>query len=143
MSEGPFVHTGAMILLIVFGATCGGSGPTSPGQQRVANGQWGGQHVGMEVTDSGAQLEFDCAHGRIDEPLTLAESGRFELKGTYTAERPGPRREDDSAARAARYRGRVEGKSMTLTIDSGESSSDPIGSFTLVHGKPPVIRKCQ
>jgi hypothetical protein len=131
----------ALVIVVALSATCGG-GPTAPQSQRVASGQWGGQHVGMDVTDTGAQLEFDCAHGRIDEPLTLGESGRFEAKGTYTPERPGPRREDDDKGRAVRYVGRVTGKSMTLSIEGADGSTDTIASFTLDHGKAPVIRKC-
>jgi hypothetical protein len=142
MCDGTIVQNVAIVVLIAFGTTCGGTGPTMPSQQRVANGQWGGQHVGMEVNDSGAQLEFDCAHGRIDGAIALTESGRFEAKGTYTQERPGPRREDEENARVVRYSGRIDGKSMTLTIDAGQNSSDAIANYTLELGKTPVIRKC-
>ena len=127
--------------LIVLSATCGGA-PVAPWQQRLPSGQWGGQHAGMEVTDAGAQLEFDCAHGRIDQVITL-ESGRFDVKGTYSPERPGPRREDDNTARAVRYTGQVDGKTMKLAINAADGSSDTIASFTLEHGKTPTIRKCQ
>jgi hypothetical protein len=127
--------------LIVLSATCGGA-PVAPEQQRLPSGQWGGQHAGMEVTDAGAQLEFDCAHGRIDQAITL-ESGRFDVKGTYSPERPGPRREDDNTARAVRYIGEVDGKTMKLAINGADGSSDTITSFTLEHGKTPTIRKCQ
>jgi hypothetical protein len=129
-------------ILFVLSATCGG-GPAAPGQQRLPSGQWGGQHAGMEVTDAGAQLEFDCAHGRIDQAITLSESGRFDVKGTYAPERPGPRREDENTARTVRYIGQVNGKAMKLTIAASDSSSDAIASYTLEHGKAPVIRKCQ
>lgn len=128
--------------LVLLTATCG-SGPIAPGQQRLPTGQWGGQHVGMEVSDSGAQLEFDCAHGGIDEAIVLSKDGRFDVKGTYAQERPGPRREDDNAARPVRYVGEVEGKTMRLTIRAGDGSTDAIGSYTLEHGKAGVIRKCQ
>jgi hypothetical protein len=131
----------AFTLMLGAGTTCGGAGPVGPGQNRVPAGQWGGQHVGMEVTDSGAELEFDCAHGRIVEPLALDASGRFDAKGTYTPEQPGPRREDESSARNVRYSGRVEGSSMTLTIGAGEGSAD-LGSFRLERGRTPAIRKC-
>jgi hypothetical protein len=96
----------------------------------------------MEVTDTGAQLEFDCAHGRIDQAITL-EAGRFDVKGTYSPERPGPRREDDNNARTVRYVGQVDGKTMKLAINPADGSTDAIASYTLEHGKTATIRKCQ
>lgn len=76
----------------------------------VATGTWGGDHIGLEVTDKGAQVDFDCAHGSIDEPLTLDSDGRFGAKGSYAPEGPGPQREDQSGqGRPARYAGRVQG----------------------------------
>ena len=30
-------------------------------------GTWGGDHISMEVTDSGAEIEYDCAHGSVTE----------------------------------------------------------------------------
>jgi hypothetical protein len=139
MIDSAFVLTRTMGIAIVLSLP---ATPRMADQQRVANGQWGGQHVGMEVSDSGAHLEFDCARGRIAEPLMLNQSGVFDVKGTYSVERPGPRREDDSNVRAVRYAGRVEGKSMTLAMQA-EGVSDPIGRYTLEHGKTPLVKKCQ
>jgi hypothetical protein len=127
--------------LFAFGVAGGCAHPTAQDPPRVPAGRWGGQHVLMTITDAGAQLEFDCAHGRIDEPLTLDRSGRFAVRGTYAPEQPGPRREDEDRGRTVRYTGKVEGSSMVLTIDGGEGSSD-LGTFTLERGKQPTIRKC-
>jgi hypothetical protein len=139
MIDSAFVVRRTMGIAIVLSLS---ATPRLAGEQRVANGRWGGERVGMEVSDTGARLEFDCAHGRIGEPLVLNQSGVFDVKGTYTVERPGPRREDDSNVRAVRYAGRVEGKSMTLAIQA-EGASDPIGRYTLEHGKTPLVKKCQ
>jgi hypothetical protein len=140
MTAGTFLHT---IALFAFAFALGGgcAHPTTQDPPRVPSGQWGGQHVRMTITDAGAELEFDCAHGRIDEPLTLDRSGRFGVRGTYSPEQPGPRREDEDRGRAVRYNGKVDGTSMVLTIDAGEGSSD-LGSYTLERGKEPTIRKC-
>src|SRR5687767_11222722 len=32
-------------------------------------GVWGGLHVRLVVTSSGGEIEFDCAHGQLSEPL--------------------------------------------------------------------------
>lgn len=38
-------------------------------QSRDLRGAWGGEHIAMEVTDPGATIEYDCAHGRITEKI--------------------------------------------------------------------------
>ena len=116
--------------------------PTYGGSPSVATGTWGGDHIAMEATDKGAQVEFDCAHGSIDEPLTLDDDGRFDAKGLYAAESPGPQREDQNRqGRPARYTGRVQGRTMTLTISLAESG-ETVGPFTLTRDRTSKITKC-
>jgi hypothetical protein len=132
-----------LTLTLVVGLSCANGSPGRPdaAQARVAEGQWGGERVRLEVTDSGATIEFDCAHGKIEEPLTLDSAGRFDTRGTYKVERPGPVREDESDGDRVRYRGTVSGGTMTLTI-SPENGEKAIGTFTLERGKKVAIRKC-
>ena len=116
--------------------------PTYEGASSVATGTWGGTDIRLEVTDRGAQADFGCAHGSIDEPMTLDSDGRFDAKGTYAPEGHGPQREDQSGqGRPARYAGRVQGSTMTVTISLIESG-ETVGPFTLTHGKTPKITKC-
>ena len=49
-------------------------------------GTWGGKHIGMTVMDSSITLEYDCAHGTIDEPINPDEQGRFEVTGVHIIE---------------------------------------------------------
>src|SRR6266550_7230588 len=88
---------------------------------KLANGVWGGQHIRAEVTDSGANIEFDCAHGAIDQPIVLDGKGSFDVKGKFTPEHGGPtRRDEESNDRLVRYVGQVKGQTLTLTItDAG------------------------
>ena len=65
------------------------SSPASPAKA-VPNGVWGGEHIRMEVTDSGADIEFNCARGTISQRLAVDAQGRFRLPGTYKAETPAP-----------------------------------------------------
>lgn len=104
-------------------------------------GNWGGDHVGMQVTDRAASLDFDCARGSIDGPITPDDQGRFDVSGTYVQEGPGPVRPDQLRGKPARYYGKVEGKTMTLSVElSGTDVS--IGTFTLVRDRLPRVRKC-
>jgi hypothetical protein len=116
--------------------------PMSIKQNQVANGNWGGQSVGMEVTADGARLRFSCAHGSIAKPLMLDAQGRFSATGTFVAETPGPRREDDPPKdQTAIYSGSVQGESMTLTITL-TATNEKVGTFTLAHGKGGQVRRC-
>ena len=41
----------------------------------VPTGSWGGEHIRMIVTKTGAKIEYDCALGTIDEALLLDKDG--------------------------------------------------------------------
>jgi hypothetical protein len=108
----------------------------------VSTGIWGGQHMRLEVSSSGASIEYDCAHGTIDQPMTLDSKGYFDVRGTHVTERGGPIREGErSDASAARYTGRIQGETMTITVLLSESK-EIAGTFTLGYGKAPRLRKC-
>ena len=94
------------------------------------------------MSEGGAAVEFDCAHGQVDGPLTLDRRGRFEAEGRYVPERPGPVRRDESMeGRPARYRGAVRGRVMTLrvTVDDGTQ----LGPYRLVLGGRGHVFKCR
>jgi hypothetical protein len=87
-------------------------------------------------------VEYDCAHGTIDEPLVPDDAGRFEAKGTFVLERGGPLREGETLeTHAARYVGRMDGKTMTLTVTLIDTSQT-VRTFSLALGAPPRIVKC-
>jgi len=115
---------------------------TSPEMIQIQKGTWGGQHIGIEITDTGATIEFDCAHGSIEQRIEADSDGVLDLPGIYVKESPGPVREGAREdAHAARYAGRVEGKAMTITIkltDTGET----VGTFKLTQGALPRVAKC-
>src|SRR5215471_5497345 len=72
--------------------------------QQITMGSWGGPNVRMDVGEKSAKLEFACAHGTIDEPLIVDDKGQFSWKGTFSAERGGPSRIDETPkAQAAVY----------------------------------------
>jgi hypothetical protein len=108
----------------------------------VLTGMWGGQHMRLEVSSKGARIEYDCAHGTIDQPMTLDSSGYFDVRGIHVTERGGPVREGErSDALAARYTGRIQDQTMTITVILTESK-EIAGTFTLGYGKAPRLKKC-
>lgn len=105
-------------------------------------GAWGGDHIALDVHEAGAMVEFDCAHGALDQPLTLDRNGRFDVTGSFTTEGPGPTRRNPSGrTRAARYSGRLSGSTLTLTVILADTN-ETLGAFTLTRDKP-RITKCR
>jgi len=112
------------------------------GTKPVATGTWGGEHIILEVSGKGAEVEFDCAHGKITEPMALNKHGDFDVAGTLSPEHGGPMRQDETEnLKPARYSGHVEGDTMnvTVTVDKDET----VGTYTLTRGKQTMLRKCR
>jgi hypothetical protein len=121
----------------------------------LPEGNWGGQHILLAVSASGAVIEYDCAHGTIDQKIALDKGGRFVATGGHEDEPGGPV-QDISAVdedgvissssgpdhhQAARYTGRVTANKMTLTvtlINTGRT----IGTFDLIKDAAPRLKKC-
>jgi len=110
----------------------------------IANGNWGGQHIQMTITNGSARIEYDCANGSIAGPLKIDSRGRFELRGTHNVERGGPTRIDDNgpAGEPAKYTGWTDGKKMKLTVTLANSKTE-IGTFELTRGNVGRIFKCR
>jgi hypothetical protein len=116
-------------------------------------GAWGGQGVQLNVTEDGAILEYDCAHGTVNQRFEVGEDGKFDLPGTYEDEPGGPTGvvtamnengsvSANSKGHPARYTGAVSGSEMSLTVtltDIGRMD----GTFRLVRGVTPRLHKCQ
>ena len=122
----------------------------------LAVGEWGGQHISLTVTEKGAVIEYDCAHGTIGQRVELNADGRFDVRGTHEGETGGASTgisiADDSGTSttagtganrsAARYTGRVEGDTLSLTVtltDDGQI----LGTFLLTRNASPRLYKCR
>ena len=85
---------------------------------------------------------MDCAHGTIDQPLTMDAKGAFRADGRFYPEHGGPTRRDESGeGGAARYSGTVSGRSLTLTVKLGDGET--LGPYRLTLGRPPRLMKCR
>jgi hypothetical protein len=123
----------------------------------LETGEWGGRHISLTVTEKGAAIEYDCGHGTIDARVELGSDGRFDVHGTHEDETGGPPSEisavdeggkaispDTSAKnrRPARYTGRVEGRTLTLTVTRADDGS-AFGKFVLTKGASARLNKCR
>jgi hypothetical protein len=126
-------------LLIALAVSCAVASTTQEGALR---GSWGGLHISLQLTAQGGDIEYDCAHGTIDGPVVPDGEGRFAAAGTHTAERGGPVREgEEKESRPARYRGKVAGRTLALTVTLADPNEE-IGTFTLTRGAAPRLMKC-
>jgi hypothetical protein len=104
---------------------------------------WGGEHIRLQVTGQGAEIEYDCAQGTMAQPPIAGAGGRFDVKGTHRAEHAGPiRRDEESNGRPARYTGKIAGDTMTLTVMLTDKQ-ETIGTFTLKRGNEGNVFKCR
>ncbi len=104
-------------------------------------GVWGGQHIRFEVTDGGANVEYDCARGSIEGKITVDAAGRFSVAGTFYREHGGPVREGEgSTGVPVRYAGRVGGSLMSLTVTRGRET---LGTYTLTRDSQGRVFKCR
>jgi hypothetical protein len=112
------------------------------GAPSLPTGAWGGAHVNLDATMNGASLQFDCASGTIDQPITLDAHNSFAVSGTYAQEHGGPVRIDEKPnSRPARYTGRVAGQTLTLTITLTDSQQQ-VGTYTLTRGQAARLFRC-
>jgi hypothetical protein len=109
----------------------------------VKKGVWGGEHAGMRVESKGALIEYDCAHGTIEQVMSLDGKGRFRFTGTYTLERGGPSMEDEMPdTHPAIYTGRITGSRMIISVTLTDTRQT-FGPYTLIYGKTPILMKCR
>ncbi len=119
---------------------CACATPSAPARPIV--GQWGGQHVGLVLTETGGQLDYDCAAGSIDGPLVGDSSGRFTAAGTHTPGTGGPAQVGViPPSYPPRYTRSIRGDTMILTVDVAAIGAR-IGPYPLRRGAEPVLMRC-
>ena len=122
--------------LLITASACAGM-PASP--STTPEGLWGGDHISMTVTATGARIELDCAHGDIFVRLPAAP---FSVAGTFVREHGGPIRDGEIPnSRPAVYSASSSADKMTLTVRITDTN-EMIGTFTLTRGVSGRVVKC-
>src|SRR5213083_1223348 len=103
-----------LVSLILLIAASAASRPRK--MQRLQPGSWGGPHIRIYVENDSAKIDYDCANGTIEGPLTYDRKGNFTWRGTHNREHGGPIRIDENNSRRAIYTGSIKGDRMTLTV---------------------------
>ena len=120
----------------MFTAACATVAPAGP-----VTGEWGGAHIGMSLTGAGGTIEYDCASGRLSEPIVPGSDGGFQVQGTHTPGHGGPAIEGEILpVYRVRFTGNVQGGRMTMTgrVENGVI----LGPFMLRRGAESGIFRC-
>ena len=115
-----------------------------PGLEKaLESGTWGGRGAALQVLESGAFIEFDCAIGRIGKPITVQPNGQFSAPGQYYRETGGPVRLSDKepTGSPAVFSGEVTGSELLLRIALPEEGRT-IGPFILTKSLQAELEKC-
>ena len=129
-----------LVSLILLIAASAASKPRK--MQRLQPGSWGGPHIRIYVEKDSATIDYDCANGTIEGPLTYDRKGNFTWRGTHNREHGGPIRIDENNSRRAIYTGSIKGDRMALTVKLADSN-DVVDTFTLTRGGPGRVFKCK
>jgi len=140
MTRSTLIKNSLIALFTLCGFLLQAGAQAAPDAGAVATGAWGGEHIVLKVSEKGADLEFDCAHGQVTQPITLDKHGDFDVAGTFTPEHGGPvRRDENTPPASARYSGHVDGDTMSLTVTLVK---EKVGIYTLNRGSRPSLTKC-
>jgi hypothetical protein len=133
------IRTAAVVVFATMSATAARCTYDPP---HVLDGTWGGEHMGMVVSDSGARIEYDCAAGAITEPLLVSSDGNFSWRGVFYPGHGGPAMIGEvPEPHAAQYSGRVTGNTMLIVLRVTDSLNIT-QSYTLTRGGNPSIVRC-
>ena len=103
---------------------------------------WGGAHVQLLMTANGAEVEFDCARGRLNSKIKPDTEGNFDVEGTFRKE-GGPIRTDQAdSGRVVRYVGKIVGDTMSFKIQFSDSNQKT-ETFSVTRGKIGRLWKCR
>jgi hypothetical protein len=110
-------------------------------------GAWGGPHAGLAFQGGLAEVQFDCASGTVDDPITPAKDGSFSAKGTYRTGTAGPVKVGQFfKSQGAIYSGRIAKAAkeapQVMTLNVALEDGTALGPFTLTEGTPPQITRC-
>lgn len=129
----------------------GASAAQRRGKRRVSRrapdallpGVWGGRHIRFEVTEQGANVEFDCAHETVEGKIVVDRRGRFNVYGTHYEEHGGPVRPGvEGVSYRVRLSGLVGGSLMKLTVRHARSGR-LVGTYNLTRDKEAELVKCR
>jgi len=129
------------LLLAALTTTCF-DGSIGPSNGYLALGTWGGDNVGVIVTDEVTHVHVGCTFGDVPGRIALDATGRFTVDGSFVLRAYpimiGPEL-------PAQFSGRVSGRILTMAIavnDTVEKKVVALGPITVVYSRTPNMGPC-
>jgi hypothetical protein len=122
----------AFLMFLALGTTIAACDSSTRVPDTLPQGEWGGEHIGLVVTNSDVFFLFDCAGGHVAGPLRLDATGAFDVTGTFTG--GGNAFGADHSAHPARYVGHADATTITVkmmrldTVDAGATATAVLGA---------------
>lgn len=120
------------VLAIVLACTS----PTAP----TAEGDWGGSNASLSLSRTGGTLSYACGAGTMDSGWILTDAGLLTGTGKHFFG-GGPLPIQGRPPHPATYSGRIDGRTLTLTVtltDLGQV----LGPFLMLRGGPKIQEMC-
>jgi hypothetical protein len=131
--------TKAVVMFAAAAAVLGPCDPTGvlPPKGSVT-GTWGGENAGLIADDTSAHVHIGCTYGNVPQPIIPDTNGRFDGAGVQNIT---AHPVDLGVLHPARFKGRVEGGRMTLTVALTDTAV-VLGPVELTYGKEPRMGPC-
>jgi hypothetical protein len=142
----PAAHAFRLALLVGAAIVVGACSSETPLVHSVGDhlevGTWGGDNVGVIVSDTDMHVHVGCTYGDVSGRVPLDSSGHFGVSGSYLLRAYpvaiGP-------TMPAQFTGHVAGSTVTITVtvnDTIAHTSTVLGPATAVLGKTPSMGPC-
>jgi hypothetical protein len=101
-------------------------------------GTWGGDNAVLFADDTSAHIHIGCTYGNVHQQIVPDSNGRFDVPGeqnitAYPVDR--------GIEHPARFIGRVNGLSLTLTVTLTDTTVT-LGPVVVWYGKEPRMGPC-
>ena len=109
---------------------------------KMLSGTWGGDRMNLIMNAKGGDIRMDCATGTIKGKIVPNAKGRFTANGTFDAQRGGPIRAEDFAAKGkpAIFRGQLVGNTLKLAVTTSDTSEPQ--NYVLRQGHSERLVRC-
>ena len=128
--------------LLGLGAACSSATSSDQPARTLALGSWGGDSVGVIVSDSVVHVHIGCTKGDFRRPPLLSADGVFDVTGTYIL-RAYPIEIGPSLP--ARFTGWVRGGRLRITVavdDTVDGRHVTRGPALALSGRAPKLGPC-
>jgi len=103
-------------------------------------GNWGTNKMTISISLKRIKINYECAHGEINEPLVLDKNGTFNVVGTHIQE-SGKDLGKGEVSEPVRYQGEFKNNELKISV-TNVNTGELIISTTLQKNPNKHVLKC-